>query len=116
MSTAAWLLILGFGLVKLTIALLMLWLPFRFDEALVSLPRAGENENDAADEDDGGTKTLPGAPRRPSPHRPPPRLPLRGPRGPRRGPHGTPAPPSPARSRRVLRPRRGLPRVGRGVS
>lgn len=93
----AWLLILGFGLVKLPIALLMLWLPFRDDEALVS--REPSAQDDAPGEDEGGTKTLPGAPHRPGPH---PRPRLRGPRGPRRGPHGEPAPPSPARSRRGL--------------
>lgn len=105
MSTWAWLLILGFGLVKLPIALLMLWLPFRNDEALVS---RGPSEDDATGEDEGGTKTLPGAPHRPGPH---PRPRLRGPRGPRRGPHGEPAPPSPARSRRPGR-RRRVARIG----
>ena len=65
MSTWTWVLILGFGLIKLPIALLMLWLPFRNDASLVPLPTP--EENDSAGEDDGGSKTLPGAPRRPSP-------------------------------------------------
>jgi hypothetical protein len=94
MSTWAWLLILGFGLIKLPIALVMLWLPFRSDEAM-----RAPDESESSDEDDGGSKTLPGAPRRPSPHRPHPRPGRRGPRAPRRGPHGAPSPAAPARSR-----------------
>ncbi len=92
-------LILGFGLIKLPIALLMLWVPFRRDESAVS--HASPSEDESSGEDEGGSKTLPGNPRRPSPNRPHPRTPLRGPRGPRRGPHGTPAHPAPARSRRA---------------
>ena len=97
MSTWAWVLIVGFGLIKLPIGLLMLWLPYRYDESAVSFPAPGEEGS--AGEDEGGSKTLPGAPRRPSPHRPGPRTPLGGRHGPRRGPHGAPAPPAPARSR-----------------
>jgi hypothetical protein len=106
MSTWAWVLILTFGLIKLPIGLLMLWVPFHCDESSVSLPQ-GEDE-DAAGEDDGGSKTLPGSPR---PDRPHPRMPLRGPRGPRRGPHGAPAPPSPPRSRPAHTRRIRAPRV-----
>jgi hypothetical protein len=110
MTTWTWLLILGFGLIKLPIALAMLWLPFRSDESLVALP-TGE-EGDSSDEDDGGSKTLPDLPRRPSPHRPRPRPRWRGPRGPRRGPHGTPSPAAPARSRHArMRPKRAT-RIG----
>jgi hypothetical protein len=108
MSTWTWVLILGFGLVKLPIALMMLWAPFRFDES--AGPLAEVDEDGSSGEDDGGSKTLPGAPRRPSPNRPHPRTPLRGPRGPRRGPHGAPAPAPPARSRHTA-PKRAT-RVG----
>jgi|ERR1700722_9536791 len=107
MSTWTWVLILGFGLIKLPIALMMLWLPFRTDESLAALA-AGE-EGDSTDEDEGGSKTLAGVPRRPSPHRPRPRPGWRGPRGPRRGPHGAPSPAAPARSRHT-RTTRTLPK------
>ena len=100
MSTWAWVLILGFGLIKLPIALFMLWIPFRDDEALV-VPAAGEDASSG--EDDGGSKTLAGEPRRPGPHRPRPHQPFRRPQGPRRGPHGAPAPASPPRSRGASR-------------
>jgi hypothetical protein len=82
-----WLWILLFaGLLKIPLAALMLWVPFRYDESL----RAAENP-DASDED-GGSKALPGGPLDPHPRMPRPRLP-------RRGPHGSPAPPSPRRVR-----------------
>jgi hypothetical protein len=97
MSTWTWVLIFGFALVKIPIGLLMLWIPFRSDAAVASLPTPGEQ--DSTGEDDGGSKTLPDAPRQPRPNRPHPRTPRHGPRGPRRGPHGTPAPAAPARSR-----------------
>jgi hypothetical protein len=97
MGTWAWVLILGFGLIKVPIGLLMLWVPYHYDSAADQLPAT--EESGSTGEDEGGSKTLPGAPRRPSPHRPRPRTPLHGPRGPRRGPHGAPAPSSPERSR-----------------
>jgi hypothetical protein len=105
MSTWVWVLILAFGLIKLPIALLMLWVPFHYDESTVSL---APGEDDASGEDEGGSKTLPGAPH---PDRPHPRMPLRGPRGPRRGPHGAPAPLSPLRSRPALTRRVRAPRI-----
>ncbi|HEY3829034.1 MAG TPA: hypothetical protein VGL57_07550 [Solirubrobacteraceae bacterium] len=110
MSTWAWVLILGFGLIKLPIALLMLWAPFRNDAAVASLGAPGEDASSG--EDDGGSKTLPDSPRRPGPHRPRPRTPFGGSRGPRRGPHGTPAPAAPARSRHRLVRRRRPTRIG----
>jgi hypothetical protein len=83
-----WLLILLFGLIKLPIAALMLWIPFRNDAAM--------NASDPPDrsDDDGGSRALPAGPLDP---RPLPSGPF--PRGPRRGPHGTPPPPSPRRVR-----------------
>jgi hypothetical protein len=87
MSTWMWVVILTLGLVKLPIAALMLWIPFRSDAAMAS------GESAESSEEDGGSKTLPGGPR--DPH---PRAPLHGPR-PRRGPHGSSASPSPARVR-----------------
>ncbi len=89
-----WILLLA-ALVKLPIAGLMLWIPFRDDEAMRA-PEASDSS-----EEDGGSKALPGGPL--DPH---PRSPL--PRRPRRGPHGSPASPSPPR---VRTPARGTHRV-----
>jgi hypothetical protein len=99
MTTWTWVLILTLGLIKVPIAALMLWIPFRSDSALHSPPSAESAEGESPGEDDGGSKTLPGlggGPRLGGPRHP--RTP-RGRRGPRRGPHGSPAPPSPARVR-----------------
>lgn len=84
-----WVLLLA-GLIKLPIAALMLWIPFRYDESQIV--------TDAPDssEEDGGSKALPGGPLNPHP-----RSPL--PRHPRRGPHGSPSPPSPSRVRKPAR-------------
>jgi hypothetical protein len=87
-----WILMLA-ALVKLPIAGLMLWIPFRNDEAT--------KQRDVPDssEEDGGSKALPGGPLDPHPRSPlPPR--------PRRGPHGSPAPLPPRRVRTVLSGRR----------
>jgi hypothetical protein len=84
-----WVLLALMGLFKLVVASLMLWIPFRADSAMVSLV----DEDDSEGEDEGGAKTLQGAPKEPHPRRP------LSPR-PRRGPHGSPALPSPARVRR----------------
>jgi hypothetical protein len=81
----AWMVLLA-GLIKLPIAALMLWLPFRYDESMRSADVSDSSE------EDGGSKALPGGPL--DPH---PRTPL--PRSPRRGPHGDPALPSPRRVR-----------------
>jgi len=99
MQTWMWVLLLA-GLIKLPIAALMLWIPFRYDESQIV--------QDASDssEEDGGSKALPGGPLNPHP-----RSPL--PRHPRRGPHGTPSPASPPRVRKALRatsPARALSR------
>jgi hypothetical protein len=84
-----WLLIAVLGLIKLPIGALMLWIPFRDDEAMRTSDAPGSAE------EDGGSRTLPGDPldphpRRPSPGRPPSR---------RRGPHGSPPAPAPRRIR-----------------
>jgi hypothetical protein len=97
-----WFVLIAFGLIKLPIAALMLWIPFRSDDALVSHPHTESAAVDTSDEDDGGSKALPGGAGGPrvSPH-PDPRAPL-GSRRPRRGPHGGAAsgrPASPARVR-----------------
>ena len=84
-----WVLIALLALIKLPIAGLLLWMPFRSD------PPATE-PGDSSSQDDGGTKTLPGGR---SDHRRHPRGPL--PRSPRRGPHGTPPPRPPERARPV---------------
>jgi hypothetical protein len=79
------------ALIKLPIAGLLLWIPFRRDDAMTSTDASTDSS-----EEDGGSKVLPGSPL--DPH---PRTPL--PRRPRRGPHGSPSPPPPARVRTVLR-------------
>ncbi len=79
-------------LVKLPIAALLLWIPFRDDEAMRA---PGASDASDSSDDDGGSKTLPGGSS--DPH---PRAPL--PRAPRRGPHGSPPPPSPRRVRTVV--------------
>jgi hypothetical protein len=83
---ALWLVLVSLGLVKLVVASLMLWLPFRYDAAMVAV------DDEPRSDDEGGSKVSPAAPV--DPH---PRLPL--PRHPRRGPHGSSSPPSPARVR-----------------
>jgi hypothetical protein len=89
MPLSIWILLLA-ALIKLPIAGLMLWMPFRNDAALL--------EPDATDssEEDGGSKALPGGPLDPHPRSPIPRKP-------RRGPHGSPSPPSPPRVRTRVR-------------
>ena len=89
-----WLWILLFaGLVKIPLAALMLWVPFRYDDSL------GVPDIPDSSEEDGGSKALPGGPL--DPH---PRMPF--PRRPRRGPHGSPSPPSPPRVRTKAHGRR----------
>lgn len=84
-----WLLLTLMGLIKLLIASLMLWLPFRSDTAMSALE---DQDRSDSNDDEGGSKALPSTSF--DPH---PRLPL--PHTPRRGPHGSPSPPSPARVR-----------------
>jgi hypothetical protein len=91
-----WVLMLA-ALIKLPIAGLMLWIPFRNDDAVRS-------QDADSSEEDGGSKALPGSPV--DPH---PRTPL--PRRPRRGPHGTPPVPPPRRTRTQLRSSRRVRRV-----
>jgi hypothetical protein len=82
-----WVWIIFFAaLVKIPLAALMLWVPFRHDEAMhaADIPDSSE--------EDGGSKALPGGPTDPHPRSP------RTPR-PRRDPHGSPSPSSPPRVR-----------------
>jgi hypothetical protein len=89
-----WILLLA-ALVKIPVAGLMLWIPFRYDE-----PANAPDIPDSSEED-GGSKALPGGPLDPHPRAPrPPR--------PRRGPHGSPSPPSPPRVRTAVRSPRPL--------
>jgi len=81
-----WVLMLA-ALIKLPIAALMLWIPFRNDTAMISPEPSDSNE------EDGGSRALPGGPLNPHPRGPLPRLP-------RRGPHGSPGPSSPPRVRK----------------
>lgn len=97
-----WVIIVVFAAIKVPLAALMLWIPFRSDSALQD-----DEPGDATDgKDDGGIKDGDGPPR--GPH---PRSPRRWPR--RRGPHGSPS--SPARFRRGPRllPRRRRVPAGR---
>jgi len=84
-----WIVLLA-GLIKLPIAALMLWIPFRYDEATQA-----QDSSDSSEED-GGSKALPAGPINPHP-----RSPL--PRSPRRGPHGSSSPSSPPRIRKPVR-------------
>ena len=86
---SVWVLFLLLGVIKLPMIGLLLWMPFRSD------PPAGDVP-DSSQEEDGGSKTLPGGPHDGRRH---PRGPL--PRSPRRGPHGTPSPGPPERIRRI---------------
>jgi hypothetical protein len=88
-----WMVLLA-ALIKLPIAGLLLWIPFRYDESM-SAPEEAQDSS----EEDGGSKALPGGPT--DPH---PRAPL--PRSPRRGPHGGTSPPAPRRIRTRVMSRR----------
>jgi hypothetical protein len=89
-----WILLL-LTLIKLPIAGLMLWIPFRDDEAMRS-PEASDSS-----EEDGGSHALPASPLDPHPRAPHPRRPRRGPQ------HGSPTP----APRRVRTPARSTRRV-----
>jgi len=67
-----WMVLLA-ALIKLPIAGLLLWIPFRYDESM-SAPEAQDSS-----EEDGGSKALPGGPTDPHPRAPLPRSPRRGP-------------------------------------
>lgn len=88
-----WMVIVLLGLVKLPIAALMLWLPFRNDQAMNTAADATDTDASSDSEDDGGSIALTASPV--DPH---PRSPLPRPR--RRGPHGSNAPLAPRRVRR----------------
>jgi len=100
MPTSFWVLIVVLGVAKIPLAALLLWYPFRSDEAMSAV-----EQQQGSSEDEGGSKVDRDGGR---PH--PPRSPRRGPRSPRRGgPHGSPAPLAPARVRlgtRTCRPQR----------
>jgi hypothetical protein len=93
------------ALIKIPIAGLMLWMPFRNDEAMRAPDVPGPSD------EDGGSRTLPGGPSDPHPHRPlippggcsgarPPRRPSPPAQAPnRRGPHRAPVRSVPRRVR-----------------
>jgi hypothetical protein len=88
-----WMVIVLLALLKLPIAALMLWIPFRNDQAMNMAAPVDADESSASDDDGGGSKTLPASPLDPHPRAPRPH-----PR--RRGPHGSdPICPSPSRVR-----------------
>ena len=88
-----WILLVSTLVIKLPIVALMLWIPFRNDEAMRAPDTPGSSE------EDGGSKALPGGPLDPHPRPPLPRWP----RWPRRGPHGGIPSPAPRRVRTPLR-------------
>jgi len=103
MTLWVWLL-LAMALIKIPIAGLMLWIPFRNDEAMRPPDLPGSSD------DDGGSRTLPRGPSDPHPHRPgrppggcPDARPPRRPSAPRisrrRDPHRAPLPSTPRRVR-----------------
>jgi len=88
-----WMVIVLFAMLKLPIAGLMLWIPYRNDRAL-NVSGTDDADETGASEDEGGSTALPASPIDPHPQSPRPH-----PR--RRGPHGSdPTPPSPPRVRR----------------
>jgi hypothetical protein len=85
-----WSLLITFALIKLAVASMMLWLPFRTDSAVIAIddpPRT-----DSTDDEDGGTKVPSDEASNPHPRQP-------RPRPSRRGPHGSPSPDAPRRVR-----------------
>ena len=54
-----WMVIVLLALLKLPIAALMLWIPFRNDQAMNMAAPVDADESGASDDDDGGSKTLP---------------------------------------------------------
>jgi hypothetical protein len=93
-----WMLLVLLGLIKLPFVALMLWMPFRHDEAMRAPEITDDPDSSDSSDEDGGSRALPAGPR--DPH---PRMPL--PRSPRRDPHGSPALPAPARIRTSVRAR-----------
>jgi len=93
-----WMLFVLLALIKLPLIGLMLWMPFRNDEAVIASDFVDSSDSSDSSEEDGGSHTLPAGPI--DPH---PRMPL--PRSPRRDPHGSPAIPAPARVRTPVRAR-----------
>jgi hypothetical protein len=91
-----WMLFVLLGLIKLPFVALMLWMPFRNDEAMRPVDVTDAPDASDASDEEGGSHTLPAGPL--DPH---PRMPL--PRSPRRDPHGSPALPAPARVRTPVR-------------
>ena len=88
-----WMVIVLLGLLKLPIAGLMLWIPFREDQAMNNVAGAVDTDESSSSDDDGGSRTLSASPLDPHPRAPRPH-----PR--RRGPHGSEhLPPSPPRVR-----------------
>lgn len=85
-----WSLFITLALVKLAVASMMLWLPFRTDSAVTATD--DQPRTDSNDDEDGGTKVS--CDERSNRH---PRQPR--PRRPRRGPHGSPSPGAPRRVR-----------------
>jgi hypothetical protein len=91
---SVWVLVFLVAAVKIPIAALMLWLPFRSDRALPDDDVDSSSENGG----DGGIKTPPSKPRKPHP-----RSPLGHTR--QRGHHGSPASPARVRLRSIQRQR-----------
>jgi hypothetical protein len=105
-----WMVIVLLGLVKLPVAALMLWIPFRDDQMTSVLSATAEDDGASDSEEDGGSMALGASPLDPHPRSPRPRPRRRGPHGP-----GTPCPSPPrirhpavpARIRTTMTPARG---------
>ncbi|MHB1809549.1 MAG: hypothetical protein ACYCU0_09645 [Solirubrobacteraceae bacterium] len=102
---SVWVLLLLLGVVKIPIAALLVWMPFRSDRAAMPGEVDGEDGESPSDEGDGG-----GGSKKPQspPRGPHPRSPLR--RSRRRGSHGAPSSPRRVRLPVVLPRRRVVTR------
>ncbi|HEY1688292.1 MAG TPA: hypothetical protein VGF95_05445 [Solirubrobacteraceae bacterium] len=100
---SVWVLLLLLGVIKIPLAGLMIWMPFRSDPAIIDDDDDGVDDQPSDDGGDGGSKR-PHSPR-PGPH---PRSPLRNRR--RRGAHGQPTSPLRVRFPLVAPRRRVLSR------
>lgn len=100
-----WTLLIALGLIKLVVGSLMLWLPFRYDAAMVATDDRPHADAEEGSDEDGGSKVPGGSAGGPHPRQPLPRLPRRG--GSHGGAGGFGCAPRrrvrPARSRRPFR-------------
>lgn len=104
---SVWVLLLLLGVLKIPIAALLMWMPFRSDRALAAGEVDGDGGDSPSDEGDGGGGGGSKKPQSP-PRGPHPRTPLGRRR--ERGTHGTPPAPRRVRLPAVLPRRRVVTR------